>query len=186
MQPGQIIFEGKIKNGLPIVLRYPEANDLKDLLNYINTLSKERTYISFQGQQLTVDEEKKYLDNVLNKMNKNEDIHILAYSQKALIGIANITLRERVETHVGDFGISVAKQFRNQGIGKLLTEKILEEAGKNLFNLKIVTLVVYANNNIAIEMYKNFGFKKYGVLPKGIVHRDKFIDQILMYQNLTF
>lgn len=183
MQPGQIIFGGKTSKRIPITIRYPKTDDLQDLLNYINTLSRERTYITFQGEQVTKEEEKKFSDDILAKMNKNEDVHLLVYSKNTLIGIGNITLKERNEKHVGVFGISVAKDFRKQGIGKLLTEKVLEEAKKNLPTLKIVTLVVYSNNHVAIEMYKNFRFKKYGLLPNGIVYRGNFVDQILMYQS---
>ena len=50
MEPGKVIFEGKTKKGLPVALRYPKANDLADLLNYINTISKEQTFIQFQGE----------------------------------------------------------------------------------------------------------------------------------------
>lgn len=34
-------------------------------------------------------------------------------------------------------------------------------------------------------MYKQFGFTEYGRLPRGYLHRDQFVDQILMYKNIS-
>lgn len=184
MEPGHVIFKGKTSEGVEVAIRYPKADDLQDLLQYINALSRERTYVSFQGEQLTEEEEKKFLDSVLEKMAKNEDIHLLAYSNNKLIGVTNITLKEKNNKHVAVYGISVASQYRNQGLGELLMAKILEDAKNNLPTLKIVTLEVFANNNVAIELYKKFGFRQYGRLPKGVNWRDTLVDKVLMYKNI--
>lgn len=148
MKSGQIVFKGKTARGQQIVIRYPRASDLKELLNYINALSKEKTFISFQNK---------------------------------LIGIASIDLGERVSKHVGNLGISVAKDFRAQGVGSLLMENILKEAKKYLPNLRIITLAVFANNPVAAKMYQKFGFKEYGKLPNAILHRGRLVDRIYMY-----
>jgi len=184
MGPGKVIFEGKTSKGAQITIRYPKADDLADLLAYINTLSAERTFISFQGEQLTEEKEKKFLDSILEKISKGEDVHLLAFSNNQLIGVANVSPRERNAKHTARFGISIAKEFRHVGIGRLLMEKVLAEAKKNLSGLKTITLDVFANNSTAIQMYKKFGFKQYGLLPEGVVHQNEFIDKILMYKNV--
>jgi len=184
MEPGKVIFKGKTAKGAEITLRYPKADDVDEMLRYINTLSKERTFIRYQGEQVTREEEKKFVNGILNKLKRKIDVHLLAFSKNKLVGITSVALKEKNEKHVGIFGISVAKELRGQGLGKLLMEKILEEAEKNLEGLKIITLEVYENNDIATNMYTKFGFKKYGKLPKGITYRGKFIDQNLMHKEV--
>ena len=50
MKLGKIVHRGKTKKGLDIVIRYPVEVDVEMLLKYINSLSKECTFIRFQGE----------------------------------------------------------------------------------------------------------------------------------------
>lgn len=184
MEPGKVIFKGKTEKGLVVLLRYPKKNDLADLLNYINTLSKERTFIRIQGEEISLEEEKEYLDKIIKHLKTNQGVNLFAFSGGDLIGTADISLKEKAERHVGDFGISIAKEFRGKGVGRLLLGKILEEAKNNLPDLKIVTLSVFANNPIAKKMYEGFGFKVLGNLPGGVIHRGKFVDHIFLYKEI--
>ena len=71
-----------------------------------------------------------------------------------------------------------------KGLGKLLMKLVLEEASKNIPNLKIVTLECFAENEKAINLYKSFGFIAYGRLPKGNYYKGRFVDDIQMYKNV--
>lgn len=84
---------------------------------------------------------------------------------------------------IGRFGITIVNKYRGKGLGKLLMKLILNEACQNLPKLKIVTLEVFAENQKALKMYKNFGFTQYGRLPKGNQYRGKFVDDVLMYKE---
>jgi len=178
------IYRGKTNKGVGIVVRYPVEKDLDQLRCYINILSKEQTYIRFQGEQLTMREESKYLNDQLKKIDKREEVKLLVFNNNKLMAVADINLKDKIESHVGVFGITVAKEFRNQGIGKLLMNLVFKEAQKKIPSLKIVTLGVFANNPIAKEMYKKFGFVEYGKLPKGLVHKNQFIDHVFMFKKL--
>jgi RimJ/RimL family protein N-acetyltransferase len=59
--------------------------------------------------------------------------------------------------HRARFGISVAKDHRNQGIGHALIETMLEWAGAHPVIEKVV-LGVFAENDAAIGLYKRLGF----------------------------
>lgn len=179
-----IIYKTNLSSGEEIIFRYPTSEDVQVLLDYINTLSNEQTYIRFQGEKQTFEQEKEYLDNFLEKMRNGKAIKLMAFAGDKLIGVSDIDMHDRVEKHIGLFGITLAKEYRNQGIGKILMEKVLEEAQKNLKDLKIVTLSVFANNPIAHNMYKKMGFVEYGTLPKGLIHKGKYIDHIYMYKEI--
>lgn len=182
MKPGGIVYQGKIKNGQEVVIRYPTENDVEVLTNYINTLSKEETYILLQGEQLTLEYEKEYLKSLLEKMAKKKKIVLMVFIEDKLVAESSIEMRDRAENHIGRFGIAVAKDFRGLGIGKLLMQTIMDEAKKELPDLKMIILGCFSNNHNALKMYEEFGFIKYGVLPKGIKHKGQYVDNVRMYK----
>lgn len=184
MKLGSIVYKGKTKKGLEIIVRYLAKDDIEMLLTYINTLSKECTFIKFQGEQLTLKEEKKYLDDFLEKSEKNLAVKLLVFTGSKLVAVSDITPSDKIESHIGSFGITVATEYRNQGIGKLLTNLVLAEAKKNLKDLRIIKLGVFANNPIAKIMYEKFGFIEYGNLPEGVKHKDKYVNHLYMYKKI--
>ncbi|HLA04326.1 MAG TPA: GNAT family protein [Patescibacteria group bacterium] len=185
MKQGRIVFRGKTKAGKVFIFRYPERGDVVILTEYINKLSKEQTFIGFQGEQISQKQEKEYLNKFLKKIKNREAVQLYAFVGSELIGVSSIELSERsVHKHLGAFGISIAKEYRNQGIGRKFMEKVMGEAKKNLPGLEIITLTLFANNPIALKLYRNFGFKEFGRLPKGVIHRGKFVDHLHMYKKI--
>ncbi len=180
----KIVYSGKTKKGLEIVIRYPQKGDEKEMWRYINELSKEKTFVRFQGEEILFDEESKYLNAQLEKIADRKSVTLLVFCKNELVAISGINMMDKTEKHIGVFGISVAKEFRNEGIGKLLMDLLFEEARKNIPDLKIVTLEVYQKNSIAKRIYEGFGFKQYGLLPEGIMRDNAFEDAILMYKNI--
>jgi ribosomal protein S18 acetylase RimI-like enzyme len=179
------VFKGKTTDGTAYIIRYPKRTDLHELWKFINKISEEKTFISLQGEQITLEHERKWLNTQLKSIKDQTTVYLLTEANKKIIGVASINMSKNpIGTHVGSFGITIAKEYRHQGIGKKLMVQVMGEAKKNLPNLKIIVLGVFANNPIAIELYKEFGFKEYGKLPKGISHRGEFIDDIKMYKEI--
>lgn len=181
---GKVIFTGTAKDGIPLVIRYPSLGDIQVMLDYINTLSKEQTFIRLQGEQLTYDFEENFVKEILQKISEHKSVYLLVFSEGNLIGAANVMLGERISQHTGTFGLTIAKEYRRRGIGKLLMQKALDEAGKELDGLRLITLGVFANNPIAIGMYKQFGFQEYGRLPGDIFYKGKYVDHVYMYKKI--
>lgn len=184
MKPGEIVYQGKSKSGKEIIFRYPTKDDLKSLWEYFTKISKEKTFISYQGEEITLEGEKKWLKGELKKITECKAIQLFVFSDNQVIGVSGVSMKERAEKHVGIFGITIAKDFRKDGIGILLMETVLKEAKKNLKELKIVTLGVFGNNPIAQKLYKKMGFVDYGNLPKGAIHRGVPVDHIYMYKEI--
>lgn len=180
----KIIFQGVTKKGKSIVVRYPKEGDAEAMWAYINQLSKEQTFILFQGEEIAFKDEEEYLKKTLEKIEKKKAVQLLVFSNDKLVGISEVNLRDRAIAHEGVFGISVSKEYRGEGIGKKLMELVLKEAKKNLLQLRIVTLGVFSNNLLAIKIYKKFGFKEFGKLPAGILHKGKYVDHIYMYKKV--
>jgi RimJ/RimL family protein N-acetyltransferase len=180
----KIVFEGLSKKGNKIVICYPTKDDAQIFCDYINALSKEKTFIRFQGEEISLKDEGKYLKDKLEKIAKKEAVELFVFFDNKLIGISEINMKDKTESHEGVLGISIAKEYREEGIGKIFMQTILQEAEKNIPQLRIITLGVFGNNPLAINMYKKFGFREYGKLPGGSLHRGKYIDHIHMYKNV--
>lgn len=180
----KIVFQGKTEDGLDILVRYPTRVDLKPMHKFINDLSAERTFVRNQGIKISLEEEKEFLEKQLKGIGDKTKIQLLAFNNTNLVGISGIEMKDRAQKHVGNLGISVAKDFRTRGVGSKLMEIVIKEAKKNLLDLKLFVLTVFANNTVAYEMYKKFGFREFGRLPKGVIHRDKFVDEVYMYKEI--
>lgn len=183
MTVGQIVYQGITASGKSLLIRYLDKGDTQILLDYINTLSKEQTFVRFQGEQLTLEEEQKFVDKNLKGIEEETTVQLLTFSDGKLIGVSGVYMLDKVERHIGTFGISLAVEFRSEGIGKILMEKVLEEA-KNLKGIKIITLTMFGTNEIAKKLYEKMGFREYGRLPKGITYKGNFVDYVYMYKNL--
>jgi len=180
----RIVLQGKTKSNKDIVIRYPEKEDVGELLKFINDLSDERTFITYQGEHETLKSETKFLESRLKDIENKKAVHLLVFCGQQLIGAAHVLAGDKTEKHVGNFGISISKGFRGEGIGEILMTSTLEEAKKEIPDINIITFTVYSTNLIAQNLYKKMGFAEYGRLPNGIARNDTFEDGILMYKNI--
>ncbi len=75
-----VVFQGSTKTGKEIVIRYPEINDLSEMLRYINELSSERTFVTFQGEKITKEDEKRYLEKKIKAIENKKAVSLLAFN----------------------------------------------------------------------------------------------------------
>ena len=185
MEPGKIVWEGRSRQGKNILIRSLQHNDAEALCRYMNALSEERTFIRFQGEQLTLEEETAYLSGQLQRMEQNQTIQLVALCEGTVVGAADVNKKDLVEQHVGVLGMSVAQAYRGEGIGALLLETVLREAAVQLPHLRIIVLEVFSDNTVAITMYHTFGFVEYGRLPEGVLHIQAYVDTVYMYRKIS-
>ncbi|HVO71049.1 MAG TPA: GNAT family N-acetyltransferase [Aggregatilineaceae bacterium] len=180
--PGKIVFEGQTTKGLSVYLRYPTFDDLHALWEYINTLSQERTFLLVQGETISYDDETTWLKNQIEQIAHKQEVMIAALHGATLIGNTAIGLGRGVKRHVGTFGISVARDYRGQGVGELLARTVIDEAVAQLPGLQLIELEVFGNNPIAMSLYRKVGFVEYGRIPGGILHHGEPVDAVYMYR----
>lgn len=108
-------------------------------------------------------------------LSKNSS-YIIAKLDNQIVGFAGIKiLLEEADI----MNIVVKKDFRNQGIGNLLLEKLIQLAIS--LHLNSITLEVNEENYPAIHLYEKFGFKQIGTRKS--YYQDK--DGLIMKKNLT-
>lgn len=184
MKPGKFVYKGTTRKGTLIAVRYPKASDAPVFLKYINALSKERTFILVQGRKFSIEDERKWLEENIWNIKKNRTVMLSVFTGHELIANASIDQESGAISSQGSLHIAVSKKFRGEGIGKLLMKLIIEEAKKNIKELRIVTLNVFADNPVATNMYKKSGFKKFGSLPQSVLHRGKYVANDYMYKRV--
>ena len=172
------------KSGKEIKFRYPIIKDAENLKNYINKISAEQSFILLQGFQNTLVSEANWLKDKLEKISKNQCVYLCGFCDDQLVACAEIDLGIEAKSSVGEFGISVALDFRGFGIGEKIMELTINESIKKLSDLRIITLEVFGQNKIAQNLYQKLGFIEYGKLPNGLKRKGQFDDAIYMYKKL--
>lgn len=170
------------KNGKLITLRPPTLDDVQITLNYINELVEEKAMIALDQLQ-DLEKQTKYINSSVQEIADKNKIQFLAFDQDVLAANAEIRKGSLKETHLGSLGISVAKDYRGEGVGKFMIQHLLKTA-KTELDVSTVKLEVLAINQPAIGLYQKLGFTEYGRLPNGVNHYGNIADKIFMYKNL--
>lgn len=82
------------------------------------------------------------------------------------------------QTHVGRLGMGIRADFREQGIGTLLIERILRKA--LLAGLERIELDVFSSNTRAMNLYDKFGFEIEGTRRRARKINGDYEDVIIM------
>jgi ribosomal protein S18 acetylase RimI-like enzyme len=157
---------------------------VKEFQEYINSLIKEGVMILFNKKK-DLKEEKDWIKEKLKNIKKKKQVLIVAEDEGKIVGITDIKLRRERQSHIGEFGISVRKEYRGIGLGKKLMEEILKLAKKELKpKPKIIRLSVFSTNKIAQTLYKKFGFRIVAKIPKQFQYKGKLVDEVIMIRKL--
>ncbi len=181
MQYGKIVFQFT-HNGKKIILRYPKLEDLKNLLSLINSLVKERAYIS-KKKKTSLKEELEWLLEKIKNIEEKKEIFLVVEVDNKIVGNIEIKKGQEKQEHIGYFGILLKKEARNRGIGQKIIPLIIKEAQKQL-KIKMVVLDVVVENSLALHVYKKLGFQKTGELKKGVNHFGKYLTLVSMVKYL--
>ncbi|QDS32663.1 GNAT family N-acetyltransferase [Brevibacillus brevis] len=169
----------KLKSGQSVIIRLAELADAEALVAFIHRVSGETDNLSFGSQEWTVtpDEQK---ENIKRCLEAHNQLCLIAEVDGRVVG--NLTFRGGIRSrtqHVGEFGISVLKEFWGSGVGRLLLESLLEWAKRSKVIRKI-NLKVRSDNDSAIRLYKKLGFKEFGTLTREFMIEDTFYDCLYM------
>ncbi|CAI8732113.1 putative acetyltransferase [Brevibacillus sp. IT-7CA2] len=169
----------KLRSGQEVIIRLGKIADAEAFIAFVHRVSGETDNLSFGPQELTVtpDEQK---ENIKRCLETHNQLFLIAEVDGRIVG--NLTFRGGIRSrtqHVGEFGISVLKEFWGSGVGRLLLESLLEWAKQSKVIRKI-NLKVRSDNDSAIRLYKKLGFKELGTLTREFLIGDTFYDCLYM------
>jgi len=161
----------QLKNGKTCVLRNPNCEDAKAILQHMILTSGETENLLRYSNEITMteEEERTYLSNIESS---SDAIMISAVVDGEIVANAGFNPVSKLEKckHRADFGISIRKKYWGFGIGSYIMDAIFEtarQAGYEQIELDVVT-----DNIRAVALYKKFGFNIFGTNEKAFHCRD--------------
>ncbi|HXQ92612.1 MAG TPA: GNAT family N-acetyltransferase [Nitrososphaerales archaeon] len=182
LKSGQFYKQFVAENGKTIILRSLKWEDLNNAVAYVNALAIESEQDQDFGvpvEKQTLESEARWLADNLVKIEEGYLVSVVAELDGMIVGSTEVERGSRpVAKYHGILGISVAKEFRNLGIGFELMKTGIDECRKA--GLRTIELRVFSNNSRAIHLYEKIGFNRAGVIPKKIHRNGKFLDEVTM------
>ena len=170
------------KDGVGFVVRQAVPADAEMLLAAVGAVLDERldSVITRREEfQITVDEERTWI----NRHNEADNSAIVvAEHQGQIVGWAELRGGNRQRTrHTALLGITVARPWRERGVGTALMKVLIEWASQNPIVAKI-KLGVVATNEQGLALYNKMCFVQGGQQPREFKKEDgTYLDNIQMY-----
>lgn len=156
-------------------LNWLRKEDIPEVMEVLNDVIKEGKYLFMNDEITDIEQELQWFE----RGTKEGMCYLVARVDGKLVGGASIHPKTDKHAHVASYGIFISRDYRNLGLGTILTRELVETAKKKGF--EILQLSVYATNERAFHVYKKSGFKEAGRLTRGIKFLDgTYTDEILM------
>lgn len=168
-----------IVNQEKVIIRKANQSDSKALIKYLNIIGGESDFLTFGLGEfgITIEQEEEFIKNTLKKDNS---LFIIAEVNGKVIGNLNFSGGPRQRNaHVGEFGVSVLKEYWGNGIGEELI-RYLVNWSKSSGIIRKINLRVRTDNKAGINLYKKIGFSEEGVLKRDYLINGKFYDSLSM------
>jgi ribosomal protein S18 acetylase RimI-like enzyme len=141
-----------------IQIRQAREDDVGGVLLYLDGLIREHPQTLVLPPSLpTVEEERKWMQKYILPTTSTL---LLAFASGRVIGVLEFQGNSgSSDKSRGRFGMSVAADFRNRGVGRALVSGLLDWARAN-GSIHRVELEVHAVNLAAVALYRNMGFSE--------------------------
>lgn len=157
--------ECKLPQGDDCIIRVARGGDAPALIEYLNLIGGETPFLPTGANEFgqAADEEAALIARLLAAENS---LYLVAVTQKRIVGILTLVgnARPRMK-HVAELGVSVRKDYWQQGIGRRLMLTALAWA-ESCRVLHKIFLLVHHQNHHAIELYRKLGFVQEGLHTK--------------------
>jgi RimJ/RimL family protein N-acetyltransferase len=163
-----------------VTIRKARPDDAPALIEQVRLLTEEPDIdIPLGPGEFTLTEEQE--QQVLAESAATDNsVFLVAEIEGKIVGMLNCHGGKRKATrHAVTLGMSVRKEYRNQGIGGKLMEQAVAWA-KGTGVVTRIELAVYARNARAIYLYERFGFVVEGQRQRAIRHGDVYLDDLIM------
>lgn len=172
-----------LKSGTPINIRIPEVSEAKYLLALKRDYIKNTTTIPLKLDEYPNDLSKEEVI-ISEYSNSTNSILLVAELDGNLIGNIDLTGSKRsLMSHTAMIGMGISEAWRNQGLGRILLEAVIEWA-KNASKLELIWLDVYASNELGLNLYKNIGFTESGTIKGFFKDASGYQDKVQMYMHI--
>jgi len=174
-----------LPNGQELVIRPAVLEDAPALLDNLRLMTQETNFLLFsplEAMAIDLASEGAFIQSYLDRPNH---LLLVALADGKIIGSVTVNQGHFAkQAHMGEFGIGIQHAYWNMGIGRRLITATLRWAVKHP-QLEILHFSAFANNERAIQLYRNFDFQEHGRIPQGIKHKDgSYVDLVVMSRRV--
>jgi RimJ/RimL family protein N-acetyltransferase len=171
------------KDNVEYIIRNVKLEDAEVLLDIESSVISEGKYfivVSEEVEKKPLQQEKERIQSILDNI---KETLIIAEVNDVVVGSIEFRSQNRKRlSHTGSVSMSISKNYRDMGIGKVLLKALLDWAEENPL-IEKVSLGVLSTNQRAISLYKQMGFLEEGRLIKEYkLNHGEYIDDVLMYK----
>jgi len=169
-----------------VIIREARQEDADQLITHITAIADDPSseILLWPGEfQLTLEQERKWIDTNLKADHSTvlvAEVTDVDQAASKIVGVLSCAGGEhRGNHHTTTLGITVHKDWRNQGVGRALMERAIDWA-KSTGVVKRIQLGVTSTNTAAIHLYEKLGFEKEGLRRRGMFKNGRYYDTWLM------
>jgi len=159
-----------------IELRTATLQDCEALRHFATELFAEELPGIFDRPAPTVAVERAFVTSRLEPDNATILVAMLGSEVVGLMDFLGGTYDE--DRHVGQFGLSVAREHRDQGIGSALVAALMDWAPAH--GIRRVEAHAWSNNLRAVRLYERLGFVQEAVRREAIVSGGEVLDVLVL------
>lgn len=181
-----------LKNNYKIKLVYHASQigktNPKILMDYVNELVDEHTYLSLKKHMTLIDAKKRIASNVIAIKEKSA-IVIYAIHQNKIVARLNAIRHSGNFDHVASFEMSVKKNYRQLGLATTLIKNCITLIKKDFIGVNTIEINVYENNEIGLKLYDKLGFLEIARIPRSFQWQPpgkelEYKDKVIMHYYL--
>lgn len=146
-----------------VIIREVTSEDHQAVQSLMQKVARETDFLTLNSPNPPQNELKEVtqVEQLCQSLNT---LILVALADEEIIGLASIKGEEGSNTsHIGEVGISVARDYWGIGLGQLLIGELITWA-EALGNLKRLELRVQIRNERAVHLYQKLGFEIEGTL----------------------
>lgn len=171
-------MEHYLKNGRCLTVRQGRPSDAEHYVSYVETVAGESDFLTFgPGEYGPAEGQRRSIEELTDPAN---GLFLLAEQDGRIVGNLTFRLGKRSRTaHVGEFGITVRREWWGQGVGGLLIGELIKwcrQGGR----VRKINLRTRADNRRGLELYRRLGFAEEGLLCRDLYHDGVFYDSVMM------
>ncbi len=156
-----------LKNGQRVMFRFLNAQDRENLEKLFQDAPEEDTRFLKQNVK-----DSKLVDYWINNLNYQKVLPLVAVNMENNMIIADATLHrgKHASKHVGEIRIFVSRPYRNQGLGSIMLDEVINLA--KLENLQILKAEVLTDHKGVLKAFKSKGFELKTILDDFFLRKD--------------
>lgn len=163
-------------------LRWNDMDDLvENYYSYYDEVKNENPELGliFHDNRPDLVHEAEWFSSLFSDVLKGDAVAYVAEEDGRAVGMCDVhrKMPGSEVSHTGVLGISIARDYRNRGLGRKLLNAMLEECrGK----FEAITLAVFESNHYAVRLYREMGFVEYGKFKHSVKRNGKYFDELLL------